>query len=151
MNPAFLIHMAAAYSMATAYIKATAKGHEANSISYLVLEIKRNLCLCCVWFSDQLISRNIWLKAPFVYHCIIHDRVKQKNLSRPLPGLSTRQSTRDNPSSNHPHWHIGFSPEYRNRSRDQHNDLYYHRVPVPFGDRHLLTPPPRNILKCCCP
>ena len=45
MNPAFLIHMATAYSMATAYIKATAKGHEANSISYLVLEIKRNLCL----------------------------------------------------------------------------------------------------------
>ena len=110
MNPAFLIHMATAYSMATAYIKATAKGHEANSISYLVLEIKRNLCLFCVWFSDQLISRT-WLKAPFVYHCIIHDRVKQKNLSRPLTGLSTRQSTRDNPSSNHPQWHIGFSPE----------------------------------------
>ena len=65
----------------------------------------------CVWFSDQLISRNIWLKAPFVYHCIIHDRVKQKNLSRPLTRLSTRQSTRDNPSSNHPQWHIGFSPE----------------------------------------
>ena len=111
MNPAFLIHMATAYSMATAYIKATAKGHEANSISNLVLEIKRNLCLFCVWFSDQLISRNTWLKAPFVYHCIIHDRVKQKNLSRPLTGLSTRQSTRDNPSSNHPQWHIGFSPE----------------------------------------
>ena len=64
-----------------------------------------------VWFSDQLISHNIWLKAPFVYHCSIHDRVKQKNLSRPLAGLSTRQSTRDNPSSNHPQWHIGFSPE----------------------------------------
>ena len=131
MNPAFLIHMATAYSMATAYIKATAKGHEANSISYLVLEIKRNLCLFCVCFSDQLISRNIWLKAPFVYHCIIHDRVKQKNLSRPLPGLSTRQSTRD--------WILsGIDP-------GTNNDLYYHRVPVPFWDRHLgqwASPPP---------
>ena len=42
MNPAFLIHMATAYS------KAMAKGHEANSISYLVLEIKRNLSVVCL-------------------------------------------------------------------------------------------------------
>ena len=33
-------------------------------------------------------------------HLLIHDRVKQKNLGRPLTGLSTRQSTKDNPSSN---------------------------------------------------
>ena len=65
MNPAFLIHMATAYSMATACIKASAKGHEANSISYLVLEIKRNLFLFRVWFTEHLISCNIWLKAPF--------------------------------------------------------------------------------------
>ena len=51
--------------MATAHIKATVKGHEANSISYFVLEIKRNLCLFCVLFFRPLISRNIWLKGPF--------------------------------------------------------------------------------------
>ena len=149
MNPAFLIHMATAYSMATACIKATAKGHEANSISYLVLEIKRNLCLFCVWFSDQLISRNIWLKAPFVYHCIIHDRVKQKTLAGRL-----QDYPQDNPPGtiHPPIIHSGILDSLRNRSRDQHNDLYYHRVPVPFGDQHLgqwasPPPPPRKTHK----
>ena len=32
--------------------------------------------------------------------------------------------------------HIGILDSLRNRSRDQINDLYYHRVPVPFWDRH---------------
>ena len=66
----------------------------------------------CGCFPIQLISRNHLAQGPFcAYHCIINDRVKQKNLCRPLTGLSTRQSTRDNPSYNHPHWHIGLSPE----------------------------------------
>ena len=66
----------------------------------------------CGCFPIQLISRNHLAQGPFcAYHCIINDRVKQTNLCRPLTGLSTRQSTRDSPSSNHPHWHIGLSPE----------------------------------------
>ena len=32
--------------------------------------------------------------------------------------------------------HIGILDSLRNRSRDQINDLYYDRVPVPFWDRH---------------
>ena len=31
---------------------------------------------------------------------------------------------------------FGILDSLRNRSRDQINDLYYHRVPVPFWDRH---------------
>ena len=70
----------------------------------------------CGCFPIQLISRNHLAQGPFcAYHCIINDRVKQKNLCRPLTGLSTRQSTRDNPSSNHPHWHIGLSQKGHTR------------------------------------
>ena len=137
MNPALLIHMA------TAHIKATVKGHEANSISYFVLEIKRNLCLFCVLCFRPLISRNIWLKGPFCRITTIR-AWRQKSHCRPLAGLSTRQSTRDNPSSNHPlleYWTLsGIDP-------GTNNDLNYHRVPVPSGDRHLQwasLPPPAH-------
>ena len=46
--------------------------------------------------------------------------------------------------------HSGILDSLRNRSRDQINDLYYHRVPVPFWDRHLgprpaAAPPPQTV------
>ena len=135
MNPALLIHMA------TANIKATVKGHEANSIWNFVLEIKRNLCLFCVLFFRPLISRNIWLKGPFcrsqsservtkepqqAAYRITHKTIHQ--------GQSILQSTLA-------YWILsGIDP-------GTNNDLNYHRVPVPSGDRHLgqwASPPPQT-------
>ena len=82
--------MATAYIVATAYNKATAKGHEANSISYLVLEIKRNLCLFCVWFTEHLISCNILPQNPFsltLHHT--WSREAKEPLPHPSPHFPT--------------------------------------------------------------
>ena len=87
--------------MATAHIKATVKGHEANSSSYFVMDIKSNLCLFCVLFFRPLISRNIWLKGP---ECEDKRAIRLQDYPQDNP-----------PGTIHPpiihYWHIGLSPE----------------------------------------
>ena len=85
-------------------------------------------------------------QAPLLHN---HDH-PQKSHCRPLTGLSTRQSTRDNPSSNHPllaYWTLSGIDSGTN------NDLNYHRALVPSGDRHLgqwaSPPPPRRHIGPC--
>ena len=134
MNPAFLIHMA------TAYIKASAKGHEANSVSFFVLEIKRNLCLFCVLFFRPLISRNIWLKGPF---CRSQSSVIAQQAAYRIIHKTIHQGQSILASSTLAYWILsGIDP-------GTNNDLNYHRVPV-SGDRRLGQwasphPPARSV------
>ena len=83
----------------------------------------------CVLFFQTIDLPQHLAQGPFCIITTIRAR-EQKNNCRPLTGLSIRQSTRDNPSSNHPllaHWTFFAT----------NNDLNYYRVPVPSGDRHL--------------
>ena len=89
----------------------------------------------------MLIARTIWLKA-LLYHSNTHDCVTKEPLQaayRIIPQVNP-------PGAIHPPIiHIGILDSLRNRSRDRINDLYCHREPVPFWDRHpwqWASPPP---------
>ena len=57
-----------------------------------------------------------------------------KKACRPLQRIHSQHKP---PGTIHPPiLHIGILDSLRKRSRDQIDDLYYHRVPVPFWDRH---------------
>ena len=57
-----------------------------------------------------------------------------KKACRPLYRIHSQHKP---PGTIHPPiLHVGILGSLRNRFRDQINDLYYHRVPVPFWDRH---------------
>ena len=145
MNPASLIHMATAYSMATAYIKATAKGHEANSISYFVLEIKRNLCLFGVLFFRPLISRNIWLKGP-VCRSQSSERVTKEpqQAAYRIIHKTVHQGQSILQSSILAKWILsGIDP-------GTNNDLNYHRVLVPSIGTWGSGPHPPPLLPNPC-
>ena len=130
--------MATAYSMATAHSKATAKGHEANSSSYLVLEIKRNLCLFCVWFVTQLISRNHLAQGPFVYHSNTHDCVTKEPLQAAYRIIhkTIHQGQSILQSSIVAYWILsGIDPGTKSTTSATT------KVPVPFWDRYPGSAP----------
>ena len=97
------------------------------------------MCLFCVAFCRTLTYSQTPLtydgSRPFKSFVQSFDSwYSDKKACRPLHRIHSQHKP---PGSIHPPiLHIGILDSLRNRSRDQINDLYYHRVPVPFWDRH---------------
>ena len=93
--------------------------------------------LCCFWLHIDLFthSADMFGSRPFKSFVLSFDSwYSDKKACRPLYRIHSQHKP---PGTIHPPIpHIGILDSLRNRSRDQINNLYYHRVPVPFWDRH---------------
>ena len=89
---------------------------------------------CCFWLHTLTYSHTPLTCLAQGPSSHLYSHSSHKKACRPLYRIHSQHKP---PGTIHPPiLHIGILDSLRNRSRDQINDLYYHRVPVPFWDRH---------------